>query len=219
LVSRGVRVLRLSDENFTTNKKHVAAFCERIRPYHEKYGLVWRPSFRVDAFKSGEMDLLKLMSASGCKEASIGIESADQKVLDAIEKRTTVEQGKAILNLAGRAGISRRVLFMTGCVGTNEQTLARNARFLLNEPYEVVSATIFTPLPGTPVWSDPASYRCDILPHARDLSNLCFYFFAPEGVRTLDPFINLWDYPYEDLKNEVNTTRGLIQGIGKANTG
>ena len=217
LARRGVRVLRLSDENFTTSKKHVYEFCERIRPYYEKYELVWRPSFRVD---SSDLEMLKVMRASGCVEASIGIESTDQTVLDTIQKKTTVEQGTKALQELKEAGIFRRVLFMTGCPGTNHQTLLKNARFILDETkYDIISITVFTPLPGTPIWDNPAKFRCSILEHARHLENLCFYFFSPEGTREIEPFISLWDFPYEDLKLEVNTTRGLIQAVGKVNKG
>lgn len=216
LVQRGVRVLRLSDENFTTRPARVVEWCERIRPYHEQQGVVWRPSFRADCQDAG---LFREMKASGCIEASIGAESADPAVLQMIGKGTTVEDNWKCLSALEQAGIKQRLLFMVGCPGTNAHTLERNTRFLLDAPYAVASATLFTPLPGTPIWNHPEHFKCDLTHKARHLKDMCFYFYGPEGLRHVEPLIDVWGFPFEDLKNEVETTRGLIYGLGRANTG
>lgn len=216
LVQRGIKVLRISDQQFTARPSRVVEWCERVRPWHEKHGLMWRISSRAD-FQ--DASVFKLMSETGCVDANIGIESMDQNVLDALNKGTTVEQNRSCLEELGRAKIVRRALLMSGCPGTNSETLQKNARFVLDGNYDVISLAVCAPLPGSDIYNKPREFRCDILPHAQNLENLTFFLYGPDGLREIEPYLDLWDYPYEDLQAEVKTMRGLVRGINVANTG
>ncbi len=209
---RGVKVLKLNDDCFMLRHKRVREFCERIRPYHEQHGVVWRIFARVD---TADADLYQLMYDCGCREASIGIESKDQAVLDMLNKGTTVEQQDECLSLLGEAGITRRALLITGCPGTTLDTFRKNARFILDGNYDVLSMTAFSPMPGVPVWENPGQFRCDIPEHAQELGSQQFYLYGPDGARDIEPRIDSWDVSKDVLRTEINTTRILAESVAQ----
>ncbi len=216
LSERGVKVLRFSDENITSKTNHLEKVCDVLRKYHEKYGIVGRISSRVDSL---DPELWDFVSSSGITEVAIGFESRDQRVLDSINKKITVEEQDECLNAINKSDMTSRVLMMTGCTGTNIKTLSKNSKFILSEDYDLIACTIYTPLPGTPVWENSEEFRCDLNIEVEDLSELCFYAYSPWGKRNPEPKVSLWDFPDRKLKEEAISTFALLESTGKVNKG
>ncbi len=171
----GVGVFRFSDDNMTSNPDWTHEFCRLVRPLDIR----WRLSCRVDRVDD---DLLEAMSAAGCEEMGLGIESFDQNVLDVLAKGQTVEQALTAVEKLYEAGIGARILLMVNTPGETLATIDRNIEALerLRGKFVYLSAKMFIPLPGTPIWDDPASFGIYIM--SKELAHYNFYPYAAGAV-------------------------------------
>ncbi|MFC1892381.1 B12-binding domain-containing radical SAM protein, partial [Thermodesulfobacteriota bacterium] len=85
--SYGLKEVNIDDGTFTTDRKRVMEFCQRLR--EERLGIIWTCNGRVDNI---DEDMLKEMKRAGCKMIRLGVESGSQEVLDKIRKGLTLKQ-------------------------------------------------------------------------------------------------------------------------------
>jgi len=93
--------------------------------------------------------MAKALAAAGCKEAWIGAESGSQRVLDAMNKGTTVAE---ILTARARlksAGIRVGFFIQLGYLGEELMDVLATRRLLDNARPEDVGVSVSYPLPGT----------------------------------------------------------------------
>jgi radical SAM superfamily enzyme YgiQ (UPF0313 family)/nitrate reductase NapAB chaperone NapD len=102
LVERyGVRNLKIADEMFVLNKKHVLGICDRL--IERNYGLnIWAYA-RVDTIKDGMLDKLK---AAGFNWLALGIEAGADRVRADVDKRFAQEEVYRIVAAVRAAGIN-----------------------------------------------------------------------------------------------------------------
>jgi anaerobic magnesium-protoporphyrin IX monomethyl ester cyclase len=156
IVDSGCRQIRFEDDNVPANRPRLREMAPRL----EELGIVWHCSARAQDLRPETCDLLV---KSGCREVSVGIESADQRVLDCLNKRVTVEELRAGCQTATSAGLHVRALWMTGTPGERADTPERNLRFIEQVPVHAHALATFIPLPGTPIWRSPELFQCEIL--------------------------------------------------------
>jgi radical SAM superfamily enzyme YgiQ (UPF0313 family) len=89
------------DSTFTINKPWLAQFCHAY--IQSGLNLPWAANSRADTI---DRDLLVLMKEAGCWNIAFGIESANQKSLELIDKNTTVEQNTSAIQMALRIGFN-----------------------------------------------------------------------------------------------------------------
>lgn len=165
---------KFSDDSITTPPKRLERLCNLIKPLNIK----WRASIRV---VPNSVEMFKLMKESGCREVSFGVESADQGVLDLLNKRIAIEQSREALLNAHKAGLQIRVLMMIGCPGETRETVDLNIEFLESVPFSTLSLKVFVPLPGSDIWFRPEKYNIRIREDAYDFQNLNFFFWEKGG--------------------------------------
>ena len=73
--------------------------------------------------------LLKKMRQAGCHRVSLGIESADAGVLEAIRKKETLAEITQAIRYCQDAGITVLGMFMVGNPGDTEATVSASLRF------------------------------------------------------------------------------------------
>ena len=210
----GVRQFRLSDEFFTCYRPHVQGVCEgimRSRVLGHGDGLVWRTSVGV---KPHDHDLFRTMRAAGCREISIGVESADPAVLDLICRKGGPDDAQACLANARAAGLLTRALMMVGTPGETRETLIHNLRFLRTAPYDAVAVTVFTPIPGSAIAREPQTYKCRILDSHR---SICLY--GPDGRNQVEPTIELEGFPLDERRAQMRATVAAAEHGGKVGRG
>lgn len=115
----GTKGLYFREDNFTTNRKHLLEFCEKIKPYK----LVWLCESRVDTVNE---EIIKSMAQAGCKGIWFGIESTDDEVLKKIRKNTTLDQIKNTINLCNQYRITSGGGFMLGFPFEDKESIIRN---------------------------------------------------------------------------------------------
>jgi radical SAM superfamily enzyme YgiQ (UPF0313 family) len=139
----GVRHLIFFDDMFVANRARLEAIAD---------GLARRPgrlSFSCNG-RVGYMDkgVLATLKRAGCWQIAYGIESGDQRILDLIGKRQTLEGIEEAVRLAKEAGIRVKGLFMMGLPGETRETVWATARFARKLDLDLFQITKFTPLPG-----------------------------------------------------------------------
>jgi radical SAM superfamily enzyme YgiQ (UPF0313 family) len=139
-----VKMIQIKDDTFTTNRKRVIALCRGIR--ERKLQFLWSCDTRVDVLSD---ELLHEMRLAGCERLSLGVESGSQKILDAIDKKITVDEIVASTNLAKKWGIKVRYYMMIGNRGETMDTLRETLAFLDRaKPHQYIFAALSV-YPGT----------------------------------------------------------------------
>ena len=88
-----VKSVFLTDEGMgNSGDNHFTQFCDRIK----KYNIPWTAFSRVDCLTHEKVQLLK---DSGCEIVFLGLESPNNKILDSMNKKITVEQIKSALDM------------------------------------------------------------------------------------------------------------------------
>lgn len=139
-----VKMVQIKDDTFTTNKKRVLELCREIK--QSGLDFFWSCDTRVDMLSE---ELLLAMRLAGCQRLSLGVESGSQRILDAIDKKITVEEIIASTELAKRVGIKVRYYMMLGNRGDTAETFRETLAFLERaRPHEYVFSCLSI-YPGT----------------------------------------------------------------------
>jgi radical SAM superfamily enzyme YgiQ (UPF0313 family) len=128
-------------------------FCELMieSGYHKKvkYGCNMR-------FNAINQDLYNLMSHAGFRFILYGMESANQKTLDKLDKGTKEKDAIVGPAMAKKAGLEPHVTIMLGYPWENYEDAKRTiavAKYAFKKGYyETMQATIVIPYPGTPLY-------------------------------------------------------------------
>jgi anaerobic magnesium-protoporphyrin IX monomethyl ester cyclase len=156
-----IRAFSVRDDTFTLNRKRLF----KILRGFKKLNVVWRCLTRTDQV---DEDVLKRMKEAGCTQIVYGIESGNQQILNNLRKGTTVEQNAKAIRLTKKARIHVKAAVIVGSPGETWQTVKDTVKFIENNLPDEGIVCIFTPYPGSPVWSDPEKFKVKIL--TRDVS-------------------------------------------------
>ncbi|MBA7634992.1 hypothetical protein ES703_42592 [subsurface metagenome] len=137
------------DDNFAVDKKRAKELCREFigRKFHTK--LSWWAEARVDCV---DEELLSLMAQANCKIISYGLESGNQRLLDLINKKITLEQIEKTVNITRKAGIDIRASFILGLPTETREESLRTIRFAKKLKIQQVRFALATPFPGTKLW-------------------------------------------------------------------
>ncbi|HEY1696066.1 MAG TPA: radical SAM protein [Polyangiaceae bacterium] len=139
-----VKMIQIKDDTFTTNKKRVLELCRGIRERGIRFA--WSCDTRVDVLNE---ELLREMRLAGCERLSLGVESGSQAILDAIDKKITVDEIVGSTELAKKYGIKCRYYMMVGNRGETRATFDETLRFLERaKPHQYIFAALSV-YPGT----------------------------------------------------------------------
>src|SRR5476651_892769 len=94
-------------------------------------------------------DQIRALAASGCDNVWIGAESGSQKILDAMDKGTTIEQIHTATDLLKRHHIKPSFFIQFGYLGETKQDIELTIKMIGDLlPYEI-GISVSYPLPGT----------------------------------------------------------------------
>jgi len=118
----------------------------------------WQLEVRLDpAF---DYDLCDLMARAGCRNLMFGMESANQRILDLMQKGTRAEHFASILRNCNSAGIATTLFCITGFPSETVEEAEDTLDFVLRNKDVITSATFSTFLlnEGSPVQRNPERY-------------------------------------------------------------
>lgn len=132
----------LVDDTFTMNPKRVIQFCGLVKNKDYK----WNCLTRVDKI---DKRTLEKMIESGCSMIKVGIESGSQRVLDLMNKRTTIEQIKKAAELFNKYKMHWLAYVMIGVPGETIEDADMTLDLINKIKPSYVGASIYAPYPGT----------------------------------------------------------------------
>lgn len=145
----GVREIQIEDDNFTLNRKHTVAVCEELLRRNVKVNWSLPNGVRIDRL---DLDLLKLMKKAGCYLMALGIESANQRILNMVSKDLDVNLVRQVVEWVAQVGIEAWGFFMIGFPTETREEAQNTIEFALSLPLTRAQFTKTTPLPGTPIY-------------------------------------------------------------------
>ena len=145
----GVKEVQIEDDNFTLKRVHTVAICEEIIKRKIKIHWGLPNGVRIDKL---DPDLLKLMKEAGCYQMSLGIESANQRILDLIKKRLNKDLVRKTVEEVHKAGIQSVGFFMIGFPTETKKEMKETIDFACSLNLDRANFTKATPLPGTALY-------------------------------------------------------------------
>lgn len=144
----GIREIAFYDDAFTSFKETVFEFCDLLHKRGLK--LTWTCFTRVDLI---DEELLRAMKKAGCHLILFGVESGDERILKAINKRIDLGRVKEAVAAARRIGIDTRASFMLGNQGETEESVRKTIDFAFELDPDQVHFNIATAYPGTELYN------------------------------------------------------------------
>lgn len=157
----GIRTFYFIDDNFMVDLKRVECFLGVLK--ENNLQIYWgTQGVRVDTINRISPELLDKIEESGCVEMSIGIESANQKVLDMIDKKIKAKDiCLANEKLAGRRFVVKYNMiigFPGESMGDIKETVKLAVELQKKNKNAWFPFNIFTPFPGTPMFQKAIEY-------------------------------------------------------------
>lgn len=149
LKKRGVRSIHIQDDNFTANQERCLDIANKLAD--EKYKFDIKIRSRVDTVSE---KMLQRLKEAGVKQIVYGFESGSQKMLDAMNKRTTVEMNEEAVAMTKKVGIACYGEIMIGIPGETKETINETISFLLKAKPIIGFVPVLYPLPGTRVYDE-----------------------------------------------------------------
>ncbi|UCG39092.1 MAG: B12-binding domain-containing radical SAM protein [bacterium] len=143
----GIRAVFFNDELLVASRKRVLELCEKIGPLKLKWSCQGRANLM-------DRSLVRAMKAAGCVSVGYGIESGSQALLEAMNKRQTLEDVVRAVNVTVAEGVEPIPQWMFGYPGENEETVRETRSTFSRLDFPVNPAFICTPLPGTRLYED-----------------------------------------------------------------
>ena len=142
----GFKAFAFMDDNFTLNPKRVIAFADEIEK--RNIDIIWWCFSRVDTLVKNEF-MVKRMAESGAIRIFLGLESANENVLDDYGKNITYKQQIDAVNLLRKYGIGIHGSFIIGDFEETEDMIMNTVKLAKKLKPEVSQFSVLTPFPGT----------------------------------------------------------------------
>lgn len=148
-----VGFVHMADENFGSDRRQVNAFIEAIKPLDVLYEVAGVRCRTVDP------DLLRRLKESGCVSVFYGMETGSERILQVMEKNTSLEHNLNAVRWTAEAGLYTIYQLVLGMPGENEETIEETTQFFMKAteilpepPLGRLSINFIQALPGTPVY-------------------------------------------------------------------
>ncbi|MBT8068453.1 MAG: B12-binding domain-containing radical SAM protein [Gammaproteobacteria bacterium] len=101
-----------------------------------------------------DAEVIKLLASMGCHRLWVGAESGSQKILDAMDRRTSAARMRHIIKLLQENGIKAGTFIMLGYEGEDWDDLDETNAYLRAALPDEVLMTLAYPIKGTPFYED-----------------------------------------------------------------
>jgi len=143
----GIKFLDVNDDSFLLNKNRVHRILDGM--IQRKYNLNFCCQARVD-----EVDepILKKMKLAGCHLIRFGVESCSQRVLDSMNKRSSVDNIRHAFDLCRKVGLSASANIIIGYPGETKKTFNETLKVLKEVDPIGVAFFMTVPIIGTELY-------------------------------------------------------------------
>lgn len=141
----GVRHFWMADDIFGLKPGWAQRFRDVVQA--KKLKFEYKIQSRVDLLL--KEDTIDALAASGLRQVWVGAESGSQKILDAMDKGTKVEEIAAATTLLKKEGIEVCFFLQFGYLGETKEDIAATLRMLKELKPHDIGISVSYPLPGT----------------------------------------------------------------------
>jgi len=182
----GFSAIRIYDDSLLCNRKRAVELLKELK--HQD--IVWKAEVNS---KNIDMEIARLMASAGCIDVAIGIESGSQKILNNVNKQTTIAQHTKAVKILRTVGIKTRAYLIVGLPGESWDTIIETKNWLLSARPDSMGIGIFCPYPGSDIYNNPDKYDIKIWTHnKKDL-----WFRGKEGKQNC--FVSTSNLTREDI--------------------
>jgi len=143
----GVRDLLIADALLNLDNNWLNEICEKMLRMNRP--LVWGCQIRADRV---DRKTLRLMKRSGCWKIFIGVESADNSMLERMKKGETIENIEEGINIIQEEGVIPDLGFIIGLPGETEESIKKTIAFAKKHKKCVSALNLISPFPGTQIY-------------------------------------------------------------------
>jgi len=192
-----IGLILFGEENFGSNK----VFTSRLVEYLRTSGLNWGAGgVRV---KTVDEEIIKTWKESGCVHINFGIESFSQKMLDIMEKNSTVEDNLKAVRLCYKYKIFTVPGVVLGMPGETEETLEetiKNFSTLIPDSMDLPFENYINfvqAIPGMPLYG--YAKRLGLLGYSIEEEDRYMEGLYDVNANEIKPYLNFTDYEKEEI--------------------
>ena len=145
----GIRNGYFIDLEWTLNRNRADEICDFL--IRDKLNFKWCCQTRADAV---DEKLLKKMKRAGCQLVHFGVETGSEKVLERLNKRTSMDKVEEAVRKAGEAGIETACFFLFGFPWETDEDRNQTVEFAKRLRCDYASFHIVTPYYGTGLFEE-----------------------------------------------------------------
>ncbi len=142
------KAVYFDDDLFNYDKKHVHGICREIKC--RGIAVPWAVMARADLMDTA---MLSCMAQAGLYAVKYGIESADQRVLNACKKKMNLRKSLQAIKLTRKLGIKVHLTFCLGLPGESKASIKETREFIQAVEPDSLQFSFATPFPGTEYFS------------------------------------------------------------------
>ncbi len=147
----GIQEFLFWEEAFTLDKNHLLEFCRAIM--NERLSIRWAATTRAGSLDN---ETISAMKKAGCTLLGLGIESADQGILDRARKNQTAADVRNAVALCGKHRLATMGHFIFGLPGETRETAEATIRFMLTLGLDYMQCYCAVPYPNTALGAEAA---------------------------------------------------------------
>jgi anaerobic magnesium-protoporphyrin IX monomethyl ester cyclase len=142
----GVREIMFNDPTFTVSKKRVLDFCGRM--VEKGFAFSWVCNAHLATL---DEETAAALRKAGCHTLMIGVESGEEDILVASNKKITRAKAVEAFRIARRAKLRTLAYFIIGMPGETRESAQRTIDFARELNPDFASFTVLTPDIGSPL--------------------------------------------------------------------
>lgn len=146
---QGIHSVHIKDDFILHDKYRYLELLDLIKKLklNMEFGVITRSD-------SVDEELLLAMKNAGVKSVLYGLESGSQKILDMMNKKTTVEMNYKAVLLTKKAGLRCYASVILGYPGETPKTIKETEKMLLETKPTAIRVSLACPLPGTKLYDE-----------------------------------------------------------------
>lgn len=195
----------MCDDIFGLKPGWVQTFRDLVKEKHLKFQ--YKIQSRVDLLL--QEDTIDALAQSGAETIWVGTESGSQKILDAMDKGTTIEQIYNATRLMKQKGIKVAFFLQFGYLGETQEDIDATIRMVQDLMPDEVGISVAYPLPGTKFYEKVKDQLKD-KQNWSDSNDLAMMFqgtFHKEYYRKLHRYV----HSVYRTKRGINTLKKLVR--------
>jgi radical SAM superfamily enzyme YgiQ (UPF0313 family) len=142
----GIDSIYFIDSSVGNNLKQLRSFCELMIKLKFNKKAEWYGNMRADQV---DEDLLKLMWEAGCRFLFYGFESGSQRVLEAMNKKCSVEKNRRAAEIHNKLNFPYHASIILGFPGETEEDIQLTLKFIRDIKPPLGGINWYVPLPGS----------------------------------------------------------------------